>query len=336
MKKLNLAFAILVAAVMAGNAAANDPVYSDTVGYMNLTIPAGKASMVSFTLGKDPIISGVFSGKSANTLTTASSLSSLPSNLLNSDNAPLYYIELTSGSYKGLILEITSKASATLTVSDASNVLGNETFSIKKFTTIADIFGSSNSAGLLSGDSVSVADVIWLISGGVWKQYFFYDDGLETPQWVTLGSQGDKGDAIIDPDQGALIIRKEGSDRSVIITGTVKKTPSFVPFIGGAQIVTNPYPVDKTLNTLGLRTGDSSTGLLEGDSISSSDVVWKLNNGIWTQYFFYNDGLEVPQWVTAGSPADQGGVAVSAGEALLVIRKGVSGFTWNPLPPANL
>jgi hypothetical protein len=288
------------------------------------------------------LAAGALTGKSGNTLSTSADLSGLPSAILNSDNEPIYYLEVTSGSNSGLIVEIAGKNTGSVSVSsgDAALFVGNENFQIKKFTTLADVFGATNSAGLLGGDSVSNSDVIWAVSNGSWRQYFFYDDGfggdVDPLQWQTPGSFVSKGDARIDPDQGVLVIRKPGVNTTATITGSVKSTPSFVPFINGAQIVTNPYPVDKTLGTLGLKTGNSGTGLVEGDSTATSDVVYKLDNGTWKQFFVYNDGfngdIDPVDWQTPGSNSSQANVVVSAGEALLIVRRG-SSFTWSVVGP---
>lgn len=339
--KLSIAFGVVMLS-FAWNGYSQSTVSTPIVGFMKLSLRAGKATLVSFPLNQSSLVAGAFTGKSGAILSTAADLSSLPSSLVNSDNEPKYYIEITSGANAGLIAEVVGKTSSSVTVSsgDAAAFVGTESFQIKKFTTLADVFGVANSAGLLGGDSVSTSDVVWAVANGTWRQYFFYDDGfageVDPLQWQTPGSFVNKGDARIDPDQGVLVIRKAGTDRSAIITGVVKSTPSFVPFINGAQIVTNPYPVDKTLGTLGLKTGNSATGLLEGDSNANSDVVYKLDNGTWKQYFIYNDGfngeIDPVDWQTPGSNVSQASVTVSAGEALLIIRKGTS-FTWNIAGP---
>jgi len=339
--KSNAAFTVLGLMVVLTFTGVAQEVSTPVVGFMKLTLPAGKASLVAFPLNPAPLVSGTFTGKTGNTLNTSASLSSLPSTLINVSGEPLYYLEVMSGTYRGSLIDITSKGAGNLTVSDSSTLLGNESFQIKKYTTVADVFGKDNSAGLKGSDSISNADVIWIVSNGTWKQYFFYDDGaagaIDPVQWQTVGSSTDMSDTRIDPDQGILIIRQAGSNKDVTITGQVKSTPSFVPFLAGAQIITNPYPVDKTLGTIGLRTGNSSTGLVEGDSLSTSDVVYKLENGVWKQYFIYNDGadgaIDPIQWQTIGSGADQSSVSISAGEALLVIRK-ASAFNWQPGLPS--
>jgi uncharacterized protein (TIGR02597 family) len=339
MKKTNL-LAILTLAATPALLHAQTTAYSDVVGYMQISIPAGRASLVSFPLGNSAITSGSFSGKSGNVFSTSASLAGLPNALANRSNEPAYYAEITSGPNSGLILEIIAKSSGSITFGDASSLTGNETFQIKKFTTLGDVLGAGNSAGLLGGDSVTNADVVWAVVNGAWKQYFFYDDGnggdIDPLEWQTPGSNGDKSDTRIDPDQGVLIVRKAGSNRTVTITGAVKSTATIAPLPTGAQIITNPYPTDKTLGTLNLRTGSSSTGLVEGDSVNNSDIIYKLDNGVWKQYFVYNDGsggeIDPVMWQTPGSNLDQSGVAVSAGEALLLIRRGTA-FNWSPEKP---
>jgi len=339
MKKLNLLLGTLIATAALSHAVDS---YSDVVGYMKISIPAGKASLVSFPLGSAPITSGTFSGKSGNVLSTGSDLSALPGTLSNSSSEPAYYAEVVSGANAGIILEIVAKSTGSLTVGDASAISGNESFQIKKFTTLGDVFGKDNTAGLLSGDSVTTADVVWAVVNGAWKQYFFYDDGfageIDPLQWQAPGSGVDRSDTRIDPDQGLLIVRKAGSDKNVTVTGSVKSTPTISPLLNGAQIITNPYPTDKTLATLKLKdpNGNSATGMVEGDSVTNADVIYKLTDGSWKQYFVYNDGfggeIDPIQWQTPGSGVDQGGTVVSAGEALLLIRRG-SAFNWSPEKP---
>ena len=343
MKKLNVALAILVAAVMAGNAqtnSTNQPVYSDIVGYMKISLPAGKSSMVSFPLNKAPVASGSSTSKSGNVLSTSADLSGVSGSIINALGEPAYYLEVSSGSLAGLIIDVTAKGSGSVTVQDASQLSGNESFKIIKYTTLADVFGAQNSAGLTGGSSVDQADVIWIVSGGIFNQYYFSDDGFggdgDPLQWTKPANSADASVARIDPDQGILVIRKEGSNKEVTISGSVKGSSSYVPLITGSQIITNPYPVAKSLNALGLKTGNEATGLREGNSDLTADVLWKLDNGTWKQYYIYNDGFggdgDPIAWNTPGNGADQGVVEIAAGEAVFVIRK-AGLFTWQPVKP---
>lgn len=309
------------------------------VGFLKLTLPAGSASLVSFPLNQAPLVGGVFSGKTGNTLSTQNSLSSLPNSLVNQANEPLYYAEVKSGPKAGLILEILSKSSNSISVADAAQISGSESFEIKKFTTLGSVFGESNSAGLLGGNDISNADVVWTVVNGTWTPFYFYDDGfggeIDPLQWQTPGSAQNRSDERIDPDQGVLVVRKAGGpSKTVTVTGSVKVTPSFVPFTQGVQIVTNPQPVALSLTSMNLKTGNSATGLLEGNDVSTSDVVYKLNNGTWIPYFVYNDGfggeIDPIQWATPGSNDDQGAVQVQPGEALLIVKRNSSPVTWSP------
>ena len=337
MKKSNLILALSMLSFWVGAQTVSTPV----VGFLKISLPAGKASMVSFPLNKSSVASGSITSMSGNVLSTSADLSGISGNIINALGEPAYYLEVNSGSNQGMILDVTAKGTGSLTVQDASLLTGNESFKVVKYTTIADIFGANNSAGLTGGPSVSDADVIWIVSNGSFNQYYFSDDGFggdgDPLQWAKPGLGAvDASVARIDPDQGILVIRKAGSAKDVTITGTVRSNPSYVPFITGTQIITNPYPVDRTLASLGLKTGDERTGLREGANGDSADLIWKISNGTWQPFYVYNDGFggdgDPIAWTTPGSSVDQGSVQIAAGEALLVIRK-ANAFNWTPTKP---
>jgi uncharacterized protein (TIGR02597 family) len=340
MKTLTAALAILVAAVMAGNAAANDPVYSETVGYNTSAVPAGKMTMVSFPLLKQEVYSGAFTSKSGGVLT--SSASNFDASLISAKNyasEPLYFIEITSSSNatSGLIIDILSATSTTVTVStgDAASLSGTESFKIRKYLTLGDVFGANNSAGLKQGPSLSEADIVYALVNGNWKQYFYYDDqvGFDPTQWADLSQVGDAKDARIDPDQGILIARKTGSGSvSLVVTGTVKSTQAKIPVVAGMQIVTNPWPTPMTFAQLGLQTGNEATGLKQAPSVGEADVIYRLENGEWKQYFIYDDqiGFDPVQWTKLGDIADPSSTQIGVGEAILIKRVTPQSFAWSP------
>ena len=338
MKKLNVGLAIFVAAVMAGNA--QTPVYSDIVGYITSSIPAGKMTMVSFPLLEQEVYSGVFTSKNGGVLT--SSASNFNASLISAKNyasEPLYHIEITSSSdaTSGLIIDILSATSSTVTVStdDAASLSGTESFKIRKYLTLGDVFGQNNSAGLKQGPSVSEADIVYALVNGNWKQYFYYDDevGFDPTQWADLSQVGDAKDARIDPDQGILIARKPGSGSvSLAVTGTVKSTQAKIPVATGMQIVTNPWPTPMTFAQLGLQTGNVATGLKQAPSVGEADVIYRLENGEWNQYFVYDDqvGFDPVQWTKLGDIADPSSTQIGVGEAFLIKRVAPQSFAWSP------
>ena len=340
MKNLNLAFAILVSAVMAGNALANDPVYSETVGYNTSTVPAGKMTMVSFPLLKQEVYSGTFTSKNGGVLT--SSTSSFDASLISAKNyagEPLYFIEITSDSNatSGLIIDILSATSTTVTVStgDAASLSGTDSFKIRKYLTLGDVFGASNSAGLKQGPTIGEADIVYALVNGNWKQYFYFDDvvGFDPTKWADLSQVGDAKDARIDPDQGVLIARKTGSGSvSLVVTGTVKSTQAKIPVATGMQIVTNPWPTPMTFTQLGIQTGSVATGLKQGPSVGEADVIYRLENGEWKQYFIYDDqiGFDPVKWKKLGDTADPSNIQIGVGEAILIKRVAPQSFAWSP------
>jgi len=172
---------------------------------------------------------------------------------------------------------------------------------------------------------------------GNWKQYYYYDDqvGFDPTQWNDLSMVGDASDARIDPDQGLLIARKAGSnDVQLKIAGTVKSTDAKIPVAAGMQMVTNPWPTPMTFSQLGLKTtdGDVAKGLQQGPSVAESDVVYRLENGVWQQYYIYDDqvGFDPVSWNKLGSVDDQANTQIGVGEAILIKRVASQAFEWKP------
>lgn len=317
---------------------AQSTVSTPIVGFLKSSLPVGQMSMVSFPLLNNPVVASSFTTKSGNTLNcTSVTFVAATISEKNYANEPLYYVEIASGPQSGLILDILSATSTSVTVADASILTGSESFFIRKYLTIADIFGSSNQAGLKSGANFSDADLVSLLVNGTWKQFFYYDDqvGFDPTQWLELGGpSSDAGSARIDPDQGILVQRRAGGvSVNTLVTGVVKQTKANIPVYSGMQIVTNPWPTAMTLDQLGLKTGNSTSGLQEGDSFNTSDIVFKVEGNTWSQYFVYNDqvGFDPVQWVKlGGGGADQGAVVINPGEAILIQRRASPSFAWAP------
>jgi len=337
MKKINLLLGTLLATVALSHAVDS---YSEIVGYNTSGVPAGKMTMVSFPFLKQEVYSGAFTSKSGAVLN--SSGSSFDASLISAKNyagEPLYFIEITSNSNatSGLIIDILSATSTTVTVStgDAASLTGTETFKIRKYLTLGDVFGDNNSAGLKQGPSIAEADIVYTLVNGNWKQYFYYDDqvGFDPTQWADISQLGDAKDARIDPDQGILISRKTGSgDVSLRVAGTVKSTQAKIPVVAGMQIVTNPWPTPMTFAQLGLQTGNVATGLKQAPAVSEADVIYRLENGEWKQYFIYDDqvGFDPVQWSKLGDTADPSNTQIGVGEAILIKRVATQSFAWSP------
>ena len=332
-------FSAAVFFVWSGMLSYSQTVSTPIVGFLKSTLPAGQMSMVSFPLLNSPIVTSVFTSKSGNVLSCPGiTIDTATVGQKNYANEPIYYVEIKSGSQAGLILDILSATATSVTVADAGQLTGNESFAIRKYLTLADVFGASNQAGLKAGPSPSEADLVALLVNGIWKQFFYYDDqvGFDPTQWLELGgSSGDASTARIDPDQGVLVQRRAGtSSVSTLVTGSVKDSPANTPVFNGMQIVTNPWPTAMTLEQLGLRTGNTSTGLVQAPSFQEADVVYRLEGNAWAQYFIYDDqvGFDPIQWVKlGGGSSDQGSTVINPGEAILIQRKAAQSFAWAPI-----
>ena len=126
MKKLNVALAILVAAVMAGNA---EPVYSDIVGYSKIAAASGTVPIVPGFV-KSPKFTGsaTLSGQSFAVTLPAGELNQ--SNFSDKPNYPTHYIEITAGDYEGYAYDIVANTASSVTAANVPSAINGQTLSV--------------------------------------------------------------------------------------------------------------------------------------------------------------------------------------------------------------
>ena len=274
MKKLNVALAVLVVAVMAGNA---EPVYSGVVGYNKISAPVG-SSFQSFNFVNQTQFSGPVASVSGSTV-TLTGLSGVSANewaptdgLPEGEpaNIPQYYLEITSGEFAGYNFDIVSNTGSQLTLDPALPVAvlaepftdtnGNgvrndgETYTdsnsnntydpaatveIRRHVTLGQI--ASGSSGLTSNvDSATIFN-----SDGTQL-----DVSWDGSNWVDLNNFV-YGDAyVIYPGTGFVL--NTANQVSINHTGVVKKSPTVVSVFNGAvNIVSTMNPQVGSSVTLG-------------------------------------------------------------------------------------
>jgi len=335
MKKLNVALAILVAAVMAGNAQTS--VSSDVVGYTTLNVRAksGTVNGSTFTalnVHRPAIFKGTVTGKSVDG--SNRSVLSSPAGSFTSGGFVVAgskcYVRLTSGANAGQIGEIVSNTDSAITIAQNWNSIVDTTttFEVRPYWTLASAFPSGG--GLTGGTSATAADNVTVINPatGV-SDVFFYN---------TTASQWRKGTTdystqIILPGSGLLISRKQTSAVSIVITGEVLKgavqqnilasTPTAVK----STFVANPYPLtSKTLAQSGLYTGNASTGVVGGTSATAADnvIIYDPTSGVASTYYYNTTNNRWQKGTT-----DSGSVTIPDGSAILITRKANrSAFDW--------
>ena len=287
-------------------------------------------------------------GVTAGGTTLTDSTATWTDNLYNGANGT-HYLEVisvggsTSAAGVGTIYTIsaTTAATKTLTVSSAfaTGVSGTVGIRVRKFWTIASVFGAANSAGLQGGTALT-ADQVLLWNGAGYDTFYYQTAGIGGTGWRKTGAQSaDAGGTLILPTMPVMIKRGQSANISLTgtnaISGTIKGGLTTASIAAGFNYLTNPYGVDMTLASSGLYTGSSTTGLAPGTSSTADQVlVWNAaTNSFDTYYYLTGSGWRK----TTDAATDASTTALATGTGF-IIKRGASGaFTWSmPQHPTSL
>ena len=161
-KNLNLiGLVALFSAATMSSAIAQD-VSSTPVGYVTITINGNGYTAVTNPLQNAVVYSGTASSVASDTITTSFILTADEIAATDAEGNSAYYVQTASGA----IYDVTANTDSTITVSsDVSSLISaDDAISVKKYTTLADIFSSDNSFGLTSGGDVASSDVVYVMS----------------------------------------------------------------------------------------------------------------------------------------------------------------------------
>jgi hypothetical protein len=262
MKKLNLALAILVTAVMASNA--QTTVTSGVVGYSKVNVPTGTRAVVPGFVKSD-VFTGV--GTVTSQTLSASGLTAnalKPTSFTDRPNYPTHYIEITSGAYEGYSFDVSSNTASSVSVSGLPSQLNGTqvNYVIRPHLTLGDIDSSNLPEGgviLNLFNNPSTPAVTYLYdSGGAW-----YDgNGNFLMNHV-----------VIYPGMG-ISLNNFGSTFSMTFSGNVKSTKTAVPVYKNAAV-----------NLVGPMNPSTSSTLTAWSSPLPNDTVANIltstgNNGV--------------------------------------------------------
>jgi hypothetical protein len=324
MKKLNVTLAILVAAVMAGNA---QTVSTEPVGYVTVKIIAGtgtakKLSYVSLPLlEKDLPITGktrgTLTGVTPTTLTD--STAGWTAGALSAPNAP-YLIAITSGTAAGRTFHIASNASTggavgaaasantgtTVTISTldtgsgisdlvSAGVAAGDSYEIYGCDTLSSALGSPSTTGVVSGASSSAADTVVVVVNGTASTYFH-----NGTRWTRVfAGNPDASNVPLLPNHGFSYSRIGATDITLTPVGSVPTLARKVQIKNaGLTLLSTYYPADTTLASLGLQNTSGWTG--NASSALADKVVLVSSTGSASTYWYNGTGW---RRVFAGNPA---------------------------------
>ena len=305
-------------------------VETDPVGYITVTINGNGGSGSAFTYMGVPLHKAVSSSGAIDTAPAANTITDT-SQAWTVDEYAGAYVIITSGVNEGVSATISSNTADTLTTTeDLSSLLaGDESYEIRPYTTIADVFGATNSAGLDGGSSAGNADTILIQSGAGFDTYYYKDSGL-------LGGTGwrssaspivDQSGAIISYGTGIIVVRKQTDDIDLVISGSVFGGDAITPIEADYNWKAPSIPVGLTLNSLFGTTNEA--GLDGGSSAGNADNIIVPTAAGLTTYYYKNAGLlGGTGWRSSSSPiADVGDtVFVQPGQMFLINRSGGGAF----------
>jgi len=339
--------AIVLAGTIASSPAQNAT--TDPVGFVTCNITAGTGSAKKISFISVPLLDsassiggqsvGSISGFSASTITSASA-GWTPSQL--STAAAPYLILITSGSAKGsmwLISTTANNTAETVTISADDQVNTDLTqiglavgdgYKIIPCDTLASLFGTPATTGVLGGANQTVADTLQILINGSTKTYFY---STTNNRWTqqTLGSP-DASNTPLRPYVGIQYGRLANTNLQITATGNVPVIDREVQVKNsGLTLLSQYWPTDSTLASLGLNT---ISGWTSGANGTVADTVQINTTG--TTKTFYFDGTNWRQ-VTLGSPIKDT-EPVPVGASLILNQKGSqSGYsTYTQLIPYSL
>lgn len=328
---------VLGAALFAASplAAQTNSVTTDPVGYITVPIVGtGGSTPAAYTfLGlsmiREASYQGALTGVGAFTLIDTNA--SWVEDQFNDTNGT-FTVELAAGTYEGYQTTISNTVSATKTleiVDDFSSIAApTNSYRIYKDWTLASVFGVSNSSGL-AGGTATTADQILIRNDAGYDIYYYQTSGIGGVGWRKSGTPLiDRKDTPLFIEQGLLIKRLASPSTNLTIIGAVKVTPTVIPAELGYNFIANVYPVDMTLASSQLYTGNPTNGV-NGGSSTSADQVQIRNGALTDLYYYQTQGIGGIGWRKVGSPLVDASTNLIPGGICFVVKRSLDlPFMW--------
>jgi uncharacterized protein (TIGR02597 family) len=312
------------------------------VGYVTVTVDGtGGVGAEAFTyigvpLHKAAHSAGALSSVAENSIVDSSGVWAV------NELAGAYYIQILSGSAEGVTATIASNTATVLTtVEDLSPfLLGNESYAIRLYTTLADVFGAANESGIDGGSAAGNADNLLLQTQSGFATYYYKDSGLiGGTGWRSSSSPSvDESGAIITPGAGVIVKRTQVEDVNLVLTGSVFESDSVIPVEAGFNWLTTSIPVIVTLADLFGPTNEA--GLDGGSSAGNADTILiPKSSGGFDTYYYKDSGLVGGTgWRSSVSPSvdESAKILATPGAMFILNRSGGAGFNLVESSPFNI
>jgi uncharacterized protein (TIGR02597 family) len=322
------ALALLLSPFTSAQSVATTPVGAMTINVNAGTGTARVLTVISMPLTDEASITGASVGRigslTANSITVDSA--GWTAGALSTASVP-YQIQITSGTATGrtFLISTTTANTSTSVVLDSEEaglidlttlgiVTGSsgDTFKIMPCDTLATLFGTPATTGILGATSSAGADTVQISISGAWRQYYF---NTTSNGWLRIGPNTPSNNVPIRKDAGILYSRLASTPLSLVLTGTVPFTDRR-PLVrnSGLTVISQGWPVDVTLSSMNLQ---NIPGWSSNSSSSTADIVQIQVSGAWRQY--YHNGT---QWLRVGPNTPSNTQSIPASSAVLITRKG--------------
>lgn len=337
-------YTLLAAAAACGLASAAETAYTDPVGYLTIPLPGtGGVGTSKLQIGSQGLLPG-------DAIQHASIATDVTSTYLEDTAATWtasafvgFYVEITSGPLEGTFTKITANTATQVSTEDDISAAGTTpNYRIVKSFTIGSLLGNPpDSAVMQGGSNVGAADNMLILnaSTGGYDTIWYKNGGIGGTGWrASSTGTADAAGNIIAPNDGLVFQRKQSADGALVVTGSVKTTPTDIWVEGdGAttklSILTLQFPVDElTLDASGLYTGDPATGVKGGTNVGTADnvLIYDATTGGYDTIWYKSGGIGGTGWrASSTGTADAGPNIIPAGKAILIQRKAGPTFIWN-------
>lgn len=302
-------------------------VATDPVGYVTLTVngTGGVGSAAVSVLGA-PLEQPV-DASAALTAVAGTTLTSGGATWTPGEFAGTHYLQITSGPNTGISATVSGNTDTTLTTAqDISSLLvGDESFVVRAYTTLGDVFGAANESGIGSGANASAADEVLIYNGAGFDIYYYQEGAFfgGTGWRSSVNAFTDQSSVPLPSGLALVVKRKQSDDVSVVVAGNVLTTNSFIPVEGGVNWLSGSNPIDYTLASyFGANGGD----LQSGANAAAADEILVPKDGGGFDIYYYQEGASfggVGYRSSVNAFTDASAIVLaSVGEGFVLKRKG--------------
>jgi hypothetical protein len=292
---------------------------SRLAGFHTVTARASAITLVGVNFVRPVLASGIIDAKAENSVTDNDV--DFLTTLAGQENL---WVEITSGTNKGIASPVSSVAQRVLSTDDDISALMEvgDSYVVRAAHTLVSLFGASNQAGLResnSRNSEGGADLVHIPNGaGVFRVVYY--NGRRNG-WREVGNPtDDAGNIPVYHLDAIKVQRNQASNLNLRFAGLVRTAPTYFFAASGARTDVNTnYASGSTLNNSGLK------DYVQHGSETTADLIWFQNSaGTWNQYYYTDAAAPLTEgWKQVGQgDADKGDTVFPS--AFSIERRGAS------------